>query len=246
MKCEMACHLIDDYLENRLSRRDRQLLETHLAVCSSCAEELRQRPAFEHSLWRALASSVHHMQLSSEASSRLVQAAQNSVRRGIWSKRAVLTIQLMAGATTVVLLVVGMLVLLGRISLPAELPVLPRSSTSRPAISLTRNDILVEPWDLHPGEAFTATILLHSHLSEPVDAVRFRLDISGPTGDYSFVLAVQGPFPAESISVLQVTPALLATPCREQYQISPADIVRVPGVYTLRATLLSPVVMPEK
>jgi hypothetical protein len=246
MNCDLACHLIGDYLENRLSQRECQRLEMHLTYCSGCAEELRQRPAFEHRVGRELATSVQHLHLSSEASTRIVQAAQSSMRRAVWSKRAVLTIQLMASATAIALVVVGLLVMLGRIPAPSEMPGLSHPSTSRPALSLTRNDIIIEPLDLDSGQPFTATIFLHSALSQPVDAIRFKLDISGPSGDYHFVLAVQGPFPAEGVSVLQVTPELLAAPCWEQYQITPADIVSVPGVYTLRATLLSPVVMQEQ
>ena len=140
----------------------------------------------------------------------------------------------------------GLLVLLGRVSLPSELVEFSQPSTSRPPLSLNRSDILIEPWDLKPGEPFTATIFLHSELTKPVDAIRFRLDISGPTGDYQFVLAAQGPFPAQGVSVLQVTPDLLVVPCREQYQITPGDVFGAPGIYTVRATLLGPVDMPEQ
>ena len=54
MNCEMVCFLADDYLENRLGRRDRRRFENHLAACSECADEIRQRPAFDQKVWRAL------------------------------------------------------------------------------------------------------------------------------------------------------------------------------------------------
>lgn len=246
MNCDLACHLIDDYLENRLSYSDRQRLEKHLTLCPHCAEELRVRPAFDQEMWRALTTSVQHLRVPPETSRHIVRAAQTSVRHGIWSKRAVFTIQLMAGAAATALLVVGLLLMFGRIHAPEGLPLFGRPSTSRPAISLTRSDMLIEPEDLRPGEPFTTTLFLHSQLSQPVDAIRFRLDIEGPAGDYHFILSVHGPFAAGDVSVLKVTPDLLTVPCREQYQISPADIVRVPGVYTIRATLVSPVIIPEQ
>jgi hypothetical protein len=146
----------------------------------------------------------------------------------------------------VVALLFGALVMMGQVDLPVQVIPHVQPATGRPALSVTRSDIIVEPHTLRPGRPFTTTIFLHSDLTEPVDAVRFKLHIGGPSGDYDFSLALHGPFPAQGVSVLRVTPDLLAGPCRDQYQISPADIVRVPGVYTFRATLLSPVIMPEQ
>ena len=246
MNCEDACHLMDDYRQNLLSRRERQRLERHLTVCPACAGELRQRPAFDRKIERALAASVQPLHLSAATSARLVQAAQGSVRWGMWSRRATGAAQVMAAAGAVALLVVGLLVTIGQVSLLVEWLEPSPKVVSQPLLSLTRSDILIEPQDLAPGEAFTTTIFFHSNYSQPVDAVRFKLDIRGPTGSYAFMLALQGPFPAQGVSVLRVTPDMLALPCREQYHIAPADIMRVPGVYTMRATLLSPVVMPEQ
>ena len=246
MNCDVACHLIDDYLENRLGRRERLNLERHLSLCSSCADELRNRPAFDHRMWRALAGSVQNLRLSTQTSSQIVEAAQSSVRKGIWSRRAVLTLQLVASASVVLLLVAGMLAVLGRIPIPSELVELSEPSTEEPAVFLSRNDIIVEPSNLHPGQPFTTTIFFHSDLSESVDAVRFKLNIDGPSGSYQFALAIQGPFPAQEVSVLRVTPSTLAGPCWDQYQIRPEDIISEPGVYTFRAALVSPVIMPEQ
>ncbi|NLF10377.1 MAG: zf-HC2 domain-containing protein, partial [Anaerolineaceae bacterium] len=49
---------MDDLLDNVLSLRERELLEEHLARCPRCMSELRQRPAFERGIRRALATSV--------------------------------------------------------------------------------------------------------------------------------------------------------------------------------------------
>jgi hypothetical protein len=246
MNCEQACHLIDDYLENRLSRYERHRLETHLTLCSDCAEELRNRPAFERQMWGALAISVQHLRLSSDISAQIVREAQSSARRAIWSRRAMLTFQLVASAAAVTLLMIGLLALVGRIQVPVEVPWLDPPRVSRPALTLTRNDIIIEPANLRPGQPFTTTIFLHSDLSQPVDAVRFQFEVSGPEADYEFELALKGPFPARGQSTLTVTPAILEKPCQEQYGITPEEIISVPGIYTLRATLLSPVILPEQ
>jgi len=246
MNCDLAYHLMDDYLENRLGRRERQRLEMHLTHCSVCTDELRRRPAFDQRLWRALAGSVQNLRLSPEASIEIIEAAQDSVRRGIWSKRAALTLQLVASASVVLLLVASMFILMGRLPIPSDLIEISEPSIDEPAVFLSRNDIIVEPSNLHPGEPFTATIFFHSDLSESIDAVRFKLNIDGPSGSYQFALALQGPFPAQEVSVLRVTPDVLAGPCQAQYQISPEDIISEPGTYTFRAALVSPVIMPEQ
>jgi hypothetical protein len=71
------------------------------------------------------------------------------------------------------------------------------------------------------------------------------LDIDGPTGSYRFGLSFRGPLPAEGMSIFRVTPELLAKPCEERYLMSPTDIFSVPGAYTIRATLLNPVVVSD-
>ena len=50
---------------------------------------------------------------------------------------------------------------------------------------------------------------------------------------------------ANGVSVLRVTPDVLATPCREKYLITPADIFRSTGVYTVRVILVNPADTPE-
>jgi len=40
--CQQAVELVTDYLENRLSRRDRKSFERHLAGCPNCTAYLDQ------------------------------------------------------------------------------------------------------------------------------------------------------------------------------------------------------------
>jgi hypothetical protein len=95
---------------------------------------------------------------------------------------------------------------------------------------------------MRPHVPFTMTVLLQSDLPQPLETVHLDLDISGPTGFYRFGLAVEGPLPAQGVSILRVTPELLAEPCEEQYLIAPTEVFSLPGVYTLRVTLSDPVV----
>jgi hypothetical protein len=268
MNCDLACHLLDDYLENRLGRYERQRLEVHLAACPDCAEKLRERPIFEHAMERALASAVQHQRLSSAASVRIVQAAQGSLDRSIWTTRAVLTFQMAASTTAIVLVVLALLVLMGRIPAPSHLGPIRLSPVSQwlfsqqtatlaiqdepalhsPAltsVSLSNSDFYIEPREMQAGEAFTITLLLHTDMPQALETVRFNLDVQGPSGHYNFVMAVKGPLPAHGVSVLRVTPELLATTSQERYLMSPTEIFGEPGVYTLRITVFSPVFEPE-
>ncbi len=272
MNCELACHLIDDYLEKRLSRYDCQRLERHLRECPACAREVRERPDFERSVRRALAASVQGRHLAPEASMRIIREARGNVRRGIWSKRVHLGARLAASAAAVSLVLLGVFFLLGGIPVPSSfgtITLLPikqvalaseqaphftldqpvssditidvPASEERKALSLGHHDVRIEPWMLKPGETFTVTLLLHTDMPQPLDNARLDLDVSGPTGYYRFELTVKGPLPARGVSVLQITPQVLATSSRERYLISPSEIFREPGVYTVRVFLFSPV-----
>jgi anti-sigma factor RsiW len=42
INCRHAVELMGDYLENRLSRRDRRRLEHHLAACDPCSTYLEE------------------------------------------------------------------------------------------------------------------------------------------------------------------------------------------------------------
>ena len=241
MNCDSVCALIDDYLENRLTRYERQQLEMHMTFCPNCAEELRTRPAFEQNMWRALSSSVQHQHLSSEASSRIVREAQSSLGRAVRAERVSVGARVLAGVAAVAVLLVGLLLLSGQIRIPLDLQPAIAPQASQPSVLVNSGDVFVEPWDMKAGEAFTITVFMRSDLSQPVGSVPFELTIDGPTGEYRFTMAAKGPLPARGISVFQVTPKLLEEPCWEQYQMSPAEIMGVPGIYTLRTTLLVPV-----
>ncbi len=246
MTCDWVCQMIDDYLENRLGQHDRQRLEMHLTLCRSCAEEVRTRPAFERAMWRWMATSVQGMRLPAEASRRIVEAAQASMRHAVWSRRALMALQAMAGAVVVLIALAGLLTLTDRIQLLGVSPPALLSPASPTALSLAPDAVFIEPWNLRPGELFTMTLLLRSDAPQPLDTARIDLDISGPTGNYHFTLAVRGPLPVHGLSVLRVTPDLLEAPCRSRYQKSPAEILSVPGVYTFRVTLFSPVLVGQR
>jgi hypothetical protein len=273
MNCDQACHLIDGYLEKRLSRYDARRLEQHLGLCARCAQELRDRPLFERTIRHALTASVQQRHLSAEASIRIVQVAQGSVRRVVWSHRVYRTVRLAASTAAVCLVLVGLFFLLrgmpgessantitlfpvkqlplsdrrpaGRFMLnePTWPDALPENSApARPhALSLGPGDVLIEPWMLTPGEMFTLTLFLQTDLPQPIDSARFDLDINGPTGYYSFKVTVRGHLPSRGVSVLQVTPDVLAASSREKYLMSPTEIFAEPGVYTVSIFLYSPV-----
>jgi hypothetical protein len=112
MNCDLACHLMDDYLEKRLSRYEARRLERHLALCPRCARELEERPYFERAIRHTLAASVEGQHLSAEASMRIVQAAQGNMRRAVWSHRAGQVARIAASAAALCLVLVGLLVLL--------------------------------------------------------------------------------------------------------------------------------------
>ena len=265
MNCDLAGRLLDGYLENALSQRDRLRLERHVAACHHCAEDLRRRPAFERDVRGSLEAAVCSLALSSAASTRIVQAAEQSLQRAVWAHRAAVTFQLLGGAVATVLLVVGLLVLLGQIPVPATLKPavlfptdnLARSEfdpdalpASQPASQLTgttaswapRPSFRLEPRQLHAGEPFTMTVYLKSEAPGLVETVRLDMDISGPPGTYRFGWTVKGPLPAHGVTVFRVTPELLAGPCQEQYLISPADVFRLPGMYTVRLTVSDPII----
>ncbi len=269
MNCDLAWRLIDDYLRGELGHRDRNLLEKHVARCARCAAELRRRPAFERDLRRALASSVHPIVLSPDAGARMVQAAEQSLQRGIRSQRISVTFRWVASTVVALLLVVGLFSLAERLPMPhpfnrlalfpenrllfsdadptalsaAEQPAdqyVAASSGGKPRVTL-----LFSPQNLRPSGPYTMTVFLENETPHALESVRFDLDISGPTGSYRFGWVVQGPVAAHDASAVRLTTDLLALPCEEQYQIAPSDLFGQAGVYTLRLTLLESVVASQ-
>jgi hypothetical protein len=273
MNCEQASHLLDGYLENELRRYDRQRLETHLASCSRCVEELHRRSSLDQAIGQTLAISVQHQTLSPEASMRMIRVAQDSVRRMIWSNHVLLTLKTMASLVAAALALVGLFFLMHRIpvsmgirpatllpvnqlalSEPHLVTLAPVSQPSLPELeSVTQSPanqsaltLSIEPADLRPGDWFTITLFLHSDLAQAANTARFDLEVSGPPGHYRFPLAVKGPLPAHGVSILQITPAHLLALCEKRYLISPTEMFKQPGTYTVRVTLFNPVFTPDQ
>jgi hypothetical protein len=143
---------------------------------------------------------------------------------------------MLSGVAIVVLLLVGLFLLLSQISTPPgmeQTALLP--SNQLPA--LVSGGLLVEPREIHPGDSFTVTFPLEKEQFPTRKSILCTLEISGPSGRYLFVLAMKRPSMTSGRSVLQVTPDTLAAYCQEQYRISPAEILSVPGVYRFRVTL---------
>jgi hypothetical protein len=265
VNCEAVGHLMDDLLDNILSQREQEDLEDHLRRCPRCVRELRERPAFERGLRRALATSVQPLVLSSTFSNRLVEGAEKSLRRARRSQRAHRLGQVSMCAAALCLVVVGLLFLTGSIPVPSQLqPVtlFPVNQASLSQWAARMNAVLdrpvkwsdeeiapastsqvsmsIEPYVMEPGQTFTITLSLWSAEAQPVDAVTLQLDVNGPTGYYQFDLALQEPLPSQGVSVLKVTPELLAEPCRVQYLMAPTDLFAATGVYDVRVTMTKP------
>jgi len=243
MTCDSASHLIDDLLGDQLSRREHQRLEEHLSACPHCTEVLHERLALERRMQQALTASVHQLQLAPDASRGLLQAVEASLQQPAWRSRALPVARVLAGALAAALLGLGLLLLSERVPVPSIGGQQTGHSPARqPALSVDQSSISFEPHDMVHGDRFTVTIPIESNLLQEIDTVRCDLEISGPTGQYRFALFMQGPLPARGLSIIHVTPELLARPSQDQYQLSPAQIFGLPGAYTFRVTVFSPVV----
>lgn len=268
MKCELAGRLIDAFMHDELNQRDREWMEEHLASCPRCAMELRKHPDLERQVRRSLAASVRPLYLSTDASRRIVQASADSLGRAGRAQRTLRAVRFAGAALAFVLVAVGVLALLGRIPVPSELqpvslpaakslpvtepgleavldPELPMPRMATPAFAPLEGRLLIEPADLHPREPFTMTVYVQTAMAEPMERLDLDLDISGPTGLYHFELSFSGPLLAEGMSIYRVTPGLLAVPCEEQYLMLPTEIFAAPGAYTIRVTLMHPVVATQ-
>jgi hypothetical protein len=246
MTCDRASQLVDGYLEGLLGPRERRRLEQHLSDCPCCTEELRARLAFEHRLQQALAAAVHNLEMAPDASRRLIQAVEAGLVVSDWRWSAMRVARLVAGALAAVLLVIGLFLLVNRAPLPPSVRQAVLSPGSQPALSVDQADISFEPYGMAPGDRFTITVPIRSDNLQGVDAIRCNLDINGPTGRYQFALFLQGPLPEYGLSVLQVTPDLLAAPCQAQYHVSPSEIFGQEGAYALRVTVFSPSAAPTE
>jgi hypothetical protein len=234
---------MEDLTGDQLSRRERQRLEEHLTSCSSCAKVLHEQVALEQRIQMALAASVHKLQVPANASRVMIQEVESSLQQTRWRFRIRPVAQVMAGVLAVALMVLGLLVLSENIPIPsAGGQQTSHSRTIEPALSVDQNSISFEPAKMVPGDRFTVTIPIESNLLQRVDAVRCDLEIEGPTGQFRFALFIQGPLPARGLSVIQVTPELLAEPSQDQYQMTPDEIFGLPGAYAFRVTLFSPMV----
>lgn len=237
MSCDLAGHLMDDYLEDDLSDRDRQRLEKHLSSCPDCAQELRARLTFERSVRQALMTSVQQIQLAPEASKGVIRAVENSAPRPGWVDLFGEFARIIPGLVATALLLVAVLFVLGRLPMPSRVQRVVLPLASRPTAALTPSGLIVEPPRIHPGDLFTLTLPIEGALFQDAKMIRCNLTINGPTGKYDFVFDVPGPVPESGGLVAQVTPAVLAGPCRRQYEMSPADILRAPGLYSFRVAL---------
>lgn len=240
MSCDLAGYLMDDYLEDDLSDHDRQRLEKHLKSCSRCAGELDDRLVFERRLRQALVASVQHVQLKPEASRRILQAIEPGGPRPAWSDSAGPLFRLIPAMIVVALMLAGLVLLFGQFPVPSKVERVVLSPASRPAAALDLGGLVVEPKRIQAGDLFTVTVPIDGGLFRDTDMIRGNLDINGPTGRYHFAFDLPGPWPAVGPSVFMVTPGVLVAPCQEQYQISPGDILRAPGVYKFRVTIFGP------
>lgn len=117
MNCSLVDCLIDDYIDNELSPRERKQLESHLVSCARCTDELRHRSALDRSVRQALGASVQHSYLPAAAGDRFVQAAQHRLRRDIWRHRVGSAGQVLMSVLAAVLVVVGLSAAVDRLSL---------------------------------------------------------------------------------------------------------------------------------
>ncbi len=276
MKCEQARLLIDEYLEQALNASERKRLELHLASCAGCGDEFRRRAGFERTLHQGLNVSVQHQVLSAQASTRMIGAAQDTLRGAVRSNRLRSGARAVGAVAALALALLGLSFLLTRLPLALQLrplalepvrqwflarqrpvatlpleqveagePIAGAPLDDMPVLSAMFGDTSIRPQPGNSSAPFEVTVLFVDNVDQPVDDARFDLEISGPTGEFRFPLAVKGTLRAHGVAFVHVTDAVLAGPCREKYLISATDIFRSPGVYSLRLTLYNPVAAPR-
>jgi hypothetical protein len=266
VNCDQAGRLVDDYLAEQLSQREHALFEAHLLACDRCARELGTLPGFERNLRRALATSVQPLSVPAETSSRLVDAAEESLHKARRTVRVAGLLRFMAASVALALLLVCVLFLTGDLAVPSQLqPValfpasrqpfahlpslnsllnggpMPADSEAIPE-SVPHVSLLFQPRQMRPRDPYTMTVFMESDMSRSLESIRLDLDVSGPTGYYRFDLAVEGPLPGRGVSILRLTPDLLAETCEEQYLMAATDLFREAGTYNIRLTFFDAVV----
>jgi anti-sigma factor RsiW len=75
LSCQEVVELVTDYLEGRLSRRDRRRFEKHLSACDGCSSYLAQMRLTLRSL-----GTLEEKDLSKRAKAELVEAFRNFKR----------------------------------------------------------------------------------------------------------------------------------------------------------------------
>lgn len=74
LTCEEAFRRLDDYLDRELSPLEIRLVEEHLAICTSCAEEY----GFEASLLQGLRQKLGEIRVPSETVEQILESLDES------------------------------------------------------------------------------------------------------------------------------------------------------------------------
>ncbi len=239
MNCDLACGLMDEYLENRLSHRDQERIEEHLSRCARCRQELEGRLSFEELLRHRLTASVGSLRLPRERGHRIVRAAQRSAQRALWSKRLITGGQLALGVAAVILLMAGLVYSRGRIPAPLQQTQVNVVAATDVGLQRQEDSVGIEPARLVAGEAFTVTLRLrnetHRSLTEGVVGLTVERAAASGSG-YRFGVPLGRPVQPGERWEVQLTPQSLRQVCLREYGIEPADLLAEPGVYTFRVT----------
>jgi hypothetical protein len=239
MSCDQACSLMDEYLENRLSLRDQERIKEHVVRCPRCRQELEGRQAFDHQLRYRLSASVSGLQLSREAGHRIVQAAERSARRALWSRWLIAGGQIALGLAMVIALMVGLIYALGRVPTPLEEAQVEVAAPEDTGALQQQDSIWFEPTPLRAGDPFSVTLRLRNQtnhpLSEGVVTLSLKRVVGGGSG-YRFSIPVDVSLGPGEGGEVQLTPRDLRPVCLQVYQIEPRDLLAEPGVYSYRVT----------
>jgi hypothetical protein len=244
--CDRVGELIDGYLDRRLIARDRRQLETHVGHCPGCGQELRSRASLDRYIRNGIAAAVDFRRLSPAATARIVASTRSAARQASQTTHLIGAVRASAGGLAVLLVVVGLGYSLMHIAPNWPGFSLPLPATAAPVPSLTLGSFAIDPSQLHTGELFNTTIILHNELNVPQPVSPITMDIQGPHRRYHFVFVSDEPVPARATAVLNVPSTWLAEASEDQYQVLAGDILDVPGTYSITLTLLSTLRTPER